>query len=219
MSERHERLRQARIAAGFKTQVDAVRRHGWNPNTYKSNENSNAPFSYDQAVEYGKAFKVRAEWLYSGKGAMREGMGVPIIGRVGADPEGRVIRTLGQGSGDFAPGTAFATSDPVALEVDGHSMRGFADDGALVYFEDQRTPPTEDMIGDIVVVQIAGEVDESDDEDVLVKRLQRGSKPGLYNLESIFGPTMTDVRIRWAAEIIQIIPPRQARRLIRRGDA
>lgn len=217
MAERHDRLRQARIEAGFKTQAEAVRRHGWNPNSYKSNENGNAPFSFDQGEEYAKAYNVRAEWLYSGKGEKRAGGGVPIIGRVGADAEGRVIRTLGQAANDSAPMPTGGTSDSVALEVDGHSMRGFADDGALVYFEDQHTPPTEDMIGEIVVVQVAVEGDESEDEDVLVKRLQRGSQPGLYNLESIVGPTLADVKIRWAAEITQIIPPRQARRLIRRG--
>jgi hypothetical protein len=86
-----------------------------------------------------------------------------------------------------------------------------------VYFEDQKHPPTEDMIGEIVVVQVARDGDEANDEDVLIKRLQRGSAEGLYNLESILGPTIRDVRIRWAAEIIQITPPRQARRLLRRG--
>ncbi|MCC4295826.1 peptidase S24 [Brevundimonas aurantiaca] len=217
MDERHDRLRKARIAAGFATQADAVRRFSWNPNTYKSNENGNAPFSFDQAQTYAKAYKVRAEWLYSGKGAMRSDEGVPIIGKVGADPEGRIIRTLGQGSPDMAPLPTGGTSNSVALEVDGHSMHTFAEDGALVYFEDQKHPPTEDMIGEIVVVQVARDGDEANDEDVLIKRLQRGSAEGLYNLESILGPTIRDVRIRWAAEIIQITPPRQARRLLRRG--
>lgn len=219
MSERHDRLRKARIDAGFVSQAEAVRRFGWNANTYKSNENGNAPFSFDQAVIYSKAFKVRAEWLYSAHGSMRADSQIPIIGRVGADPNGRIIRTAGQAANDTVPQPVGATSDSVAVEVDGHSMRGFADDGALVYFEDQSTPPTEDMIGEIVVVQVATGEDPSDDEDILIKRLQRGSRDGLFDLESINGPPMRDVRIRWAAEIIQITPPRQARRLIRRGLA
>lgn len=220
MSERHDRLRQARIAAGFKTQAEAVRRFGWNPNTYKSNENGNAPFSFDQGREYARAFKVNPEWLYAASGPMRAGDGmVPIIGRVGADTEGRVVRTLTQAANDLAPAPTGGTSKSVALEVDGHSMRGFADDGALVYFENQHTPPTEDMLGEVVVLQIATGEHDADDEDVLVKRLLRGSRDGLYDLESIVGPTMRDVQVRWAAEIIQIIPPKQARRLIRRGYA
>ena len=87
-------------------------------------------------------------------------------------------------------------------------MRGVADDGALIYFEDQRTPPSPDMLGHVVVV-------ETDTDEVLVKRLLRGSKPGLYDLESVAGPVRQDARLRWAAHITAIIPPFQARRIIR----
>ncbi|WP_312165729.1 S24/S26 family peptidase [Phenylobacterium sp.] len=88
-----------------------------------------------------------------------------------------------------------------------HSMRGLADDGALIYFEDQRSSPSPDMLGQVVVV-------ETDTDEVLVKRLLRGSGPGLYDLESVAGPTRHDARLRWAAHITAIIPPYQARRII-----
>ena len=87
-------------------------------------------------------------------------------------------------------------------------MRGIADDGALIYFEDQRTAPSPDMLGHVVVVEL-------DTEEVLVKRLLRGSRSGVYDLESIAGPTRQDARLRWAAHITAIIPPFQARRVIR----
>src|SRR4051794_11956754 len=90
MGERHHRLRQARIAAGYERASDAAARFGWNENTYKSNENGNAPFSFRKAKEYAEAFAVRAEWLYDETGPMEAG-GAPmvrIIGRVGADTEG-----------------------------------------------------------------------------------------------------------------------------------
>lgn len=78
-------------------------------------------------------------------------------------------------------------------------MRGLADDGALIYFEDQRSSPSADMLGHVVVV-------ETDTDEVLVKRLLRGSGPGLYDLESLAGPTRRDARLRWAAHITAIIP-------------
>jgi hypothetical protein len=56
---------------------------------------------------------------------------------------------------------------------------------------------------------------ELDTEEVLVKRLLRGSRAGRYDLESIAGPTRQDARLRWAAHITAIIPPFQARRVIR----
>lgn len=90
-------------------------------------------------------------------------------------------------------------------------MHTFAEDGALIYFEDQRTPPEADLYGIPCVV-------ETEDGRVLVKRLKRGSAPGLYNLESDFGPVIEDVRLAWAAEVVAVIPPRQARRIIIRAE-
>jgi transcriptional regulator with XRE-family HTH domain len=68
MSDRSDRLRQARIAAGFESAAAAADRFGWSENTYKSNENGHAPFSFRKAKEYAKAFGVRAEWLYDASG-------------------------------------------------------------------------------------------------------------------------------------------------------
>ena len=210
MDDRFQRLRLARIEQGFETAAAAAEAFGWNRNTYSSNENGNAPFSYRRAKEYAAAFGVRPEWLYDAAGPMRstgsEGL-APIIGRVGANPEGDVLLATGQGSGELAPIPPGGTEKAVALKVSGHSMRGLADDGALIYFEDQRSSPSLDMLGQVVVV-------ETDTDEVLVKRLLRGSGPGLYDLESVAGPTRRDARLRWAAHITAIIPPYQARRII-----
>lgn len=148
-------------------------------------------------------------WLIDGTGA-ETGDLVPIIGRVGADNEGSVIYSTGQETGDMAPPPPGGSADSVALEVCGHSMRGWADDGSLIYFESQRTPPTPDMLGVPCIV-------ETEDGRVLLKRLLRGSRLGVYDLESLNGPTLEDVALVWAAEITAIIPPKQARRIIRRA--
>jgi hypothetical protein len=197
---------------------------GWNRNSYASNENGNAPFSFRKAKAYAAAFGVNAEWLYDGT-APKRGLPnrlpaapppaspprlAPIIGRVGADPEGAVLFATGQSGTDLVPIPPGGSDKAVALLVVGYSMRGLVDDGGLIYFEDQRTPPTPDMLGHIVVV-------ETDTEEVLVKRLLRGSRAGRFDLESVFGPTRHDCRIRWAAHITAIIPPYQARKIIRMG--
>lgn len=211
MDGRFERLREARIARGFETAAAAADTYGWNRNTYASNENGNAPFSYRKAKEYAAAFGVRPEWLYDAAGPMRptpEPGYVPVIGRVGANPEGLVLFATGQEGGDLAPIPPGGTEKAVAVKVVGHSMRGLADDGALIYFEDQRSAPSPDMLGEVVVL-------ETDTDEVLVKRLLRGSRAGLYDLESVAGPTRRDARLRWAAHITAIIPPFQARRIIR----
>jgi transcriptional regulator with XRE-family HTH domain len=211
MDGRDQRLRQARLDKGFDTAAAAADAFGWSRNTYASNENGNAPFSYRRAKEYAAAFGVQAEWLYDAAGPMRasaEGGLVQVIGRVGANPDGVVLFATGQDLGELAPIPPGGTDRARALKVVGHSMRGVADDGALIYFEDQRTPPTPDMLGHVVVV-------ETDTDEVLVKRLLRGSRAGLFDLESVAGPMRQDARLRWAAHITAIIPPFQARRIIR----
>lgn len=213
MEDRSRRLRDARIAAGHDSAAAAAEAFGWNRNTYASNENGNAAFSYRKAKEYAAAFTIRPEWLYDAAGPMRPGMRggmVRIIGKVGANPEGLVLFATGQEGFDLTPIPPGGTENAVALQVAGHSMRGVADDGALIYFEDQKTSPTPDMLGHVVVV-------ETDTDEVLVKRLLRGSEPGRFDLESIVGPTRHDARLRWAAHITAIIPPFQARRIIVSG--
>jgi DNA-binding XRE family transcriptional regulator len=211
MDGRAQRLRQARIDRGHETAAAAADAFGWSRNTYAANENGNAPYSYRRAKAYAAAFGVSAEWLYDAAGDARvagaDGM-APVIGYVGANPDGTVLFALGHDPAQLAPIPPGGTVQARALKVSGHSMRGVADDGALIYFEDQRTPPSPDMLGHVVVV-------ETDTDEVLVKRLLRGSKPGLYDLESVAGPVRPDARLRWAAHITAIIPPFQARRILR----
>ena len=211
MDGRAQRLRQARVDRGFETAAAAADAFGWSRNTYASNENGNAPFSYRRAKEYAVAFGVGAEWLDDAAGAIQPAAAnglVPVIGRVGANPEGTVLFATGDDPAELAPIPPGGTDQARALRVAGHSMRGVADDGALIYFEDQRTPPSPDMLGHVVIV-------ETDTDEVLVKRLLRGSRPGLFDLESVAGPMRQDARLRWAAHITAIIPPFQARRIIR----
>jgi transcriptional regulator with XRE-family HTH domain len=211
MDGRAQRLRQARVDRGFETAAAAADAFGWSRNTYASNENGNAPFSYRRAKEYAAAFGVSPEWLYDAAGPMRptgDGGLVPVIGRVGANPDGLVLFAFGQDPAELAPIPPGGTDRARALKVVGHSMHGVADEGALIYFEDQRTPPSPDMLGQVVVVETEG-------DEVLVKRLLRGSRAGVYDLESVAGPTRRDARLRWAAHITAIIPPFQARRIIR----
>ena len=215
MDDRAARLRQARLAAGFETAAAAAEAHGWNRNTYASNENGNAPYSWRRARDYAAAFGVRPDWLYDAQASSGASEGgaprAPLIGRVGADPGGEVLLAGGQAPPEFAPLPPGGTERAVALRVSGHSMRGLADDGALIYFEDQRTPPSPDMLGQVVVVEL-------DTGEVLVKRLLRGASPGRFDLESVAGPTRRDARLRWAAHITAIVPPWQARRILIQGD-
>lgn len=133
---------------------------------------------------------------------------VPIRGYVGASPDGRVTFGTGDPTNDFALVPVGANRNSLALYVNGHSMRGIADHGALIFYEETRTPPTPDMLNQPVVVQ-------TEEGDVMVKYLRRGSRKGFFDLESTAAEPLHDVRLTWAAHIQSIVPPYQARRLIR----
>lgn len=215
MDQAHDRLRKARIAAGFKSAAAAAdaQTPKWNKNSYSSNENGNAPFSFKTAQKYASAFGVRAEWLYTGQGPVNDEQSseklVRIIGTVGAANDGMVIMETAHERWDFAPLPPGGTEKASALEVRGGSMPGIADEGSLLYFEEQLTKPSKDMINRVVVV-------ETEDGQVLVKRLLRGAEKGVFDLQSVVGPTLENVKLRWAAHITAIIPPVHAQKVIRR---
>lgn len=63
-----ERLKQARIAAGYKKAVDASRAHGWNDQTYLAHENCSRGIRAKVAQKYATALKVSLAWLQFGEG-------------------------------------------------------------------------------------------------------------------------------------------------------
>lgn len=208
-----ERLRKARVAAGYESAAAAAAAFGWHPQNVRDNEADRRGVSADRARDYARAYGVEPTWiLYGGANpkAKSAPRAIPIKGLVGADPEGRVLYSTGDEQGDMVlvgPGVA---EDSVALEVRGHSMRGFADDGSLIFFREQYSRPTRDMLGRVVVCQLVG-------GEVVVKRLVKGDGPGVYDLESIVGTTLEDAKIVWVALVTTIVLPDEAKRLIMRG--
>lgn len=62
-----DRLRHARIAAGFGRAVDAATQFGWHKSTYYGHENGSRGISAKSAVVYGEAYGVTANWLLYGE--------------------------------------------------------------------------------------------------------------------------------------------------------
>ena len=207
-----DRLKVARTAAGYDTIAGAARAFGFHKQNLADHEAGRRGIDPEMAERYARAFRVDTAWILLG-GATRKpklsGM-VPIIGRVGADNEGLVLLSTGQASGDQAPIPPGGSNRSAALEVTGHSMRGIADDGALIYFEEQHTSPTADHIGRVVIMEL-------ETGEVLVKRLLKGDDKNVWDLESIAGPTLHNRRIKWVANITAIIPPPVSQRIIMRG--
>lgn len=63
----HQRLKAARIAAGFDSASEAIEKCQWKNSTYRAHENGQNLFSLEQAKLYARAYKVSIEWLFEGK--------------------------------------------------------------------------------------------------------------------------------------------------------
>jgi phage repressor protein C with HTH and peptisase S24 domain len=205
MGDIHDRLRWARKRAGYASAADAARALKLPYGTYSGHENSGRGIPRDSIVRYAKKFKVRGDWLLTGEGRPDIDL-VQIVGIAGAGPRGEIDFSYGQGELGQAPMPPGGNESTVAVEVRGDSMRGIADDGWMVYYDNRREPPTPNMLGELCVVGIVG-------GGVLIKTLAPGSKRNLYNLESVAAQTLRDVRVEWAALVTAIIPRAPARRL------
>lgn len=211
MSTPHERLKAARQAAGYATATDAARAMGVSKDTYQQHERGNRAYDHETAIVYARKFRTSPEHLLFNRGPSQVEPLARIIGRVGANPDDSVVMTTAHDTWDQAPIPPGGSLDSVALEVDGNSMRGVADDGSLIYFDYQQTPPTPDMLGQVVVCEVEG-------GRVLVKRLLKGSRKDVYDLQSLVGPLLEDQHIIWAAHISAIVPPYYARKIIKRAS-
>lgn len=129
-----------------------------------------------------------------------------IVGRVGASTDGRVEHGSGQGPFGEIHAPIGARGTEAVVEVDGHSMGIYAPDGSLILYENRQDQPQDNMLGEICVVGLP-------DGRVLVKRLLRGSRRGLFDLESIVGDTIRDQKVEWAAVVLVVVHPKQAKRL------
>src|SRR5215813_15263643 len=63
-----ERLRRARLQAGFERAADAVRKFEWNYSRYMNYENGVRAIPPKQAIQFASAFSVTIDFIYFGKG-------------------------------------------------------------------------------------------------------------------------------------------------------
>lgn len=65
-----DRLRHARLRAGFNQRFAAVDRFGWSYPDYVAHERGQSDLSLQSAKQYAKGFGVSVEWLLYGLGEM-----------------------------------------------------------------------------------------------------------------------------------------------------
>lgn len=178
MSEKHIRLRQARMDAGFRFASDAATAVGVTPSTYRAHENGQNDFGLEEAKRYGRKFGVNHLWLLGendnavviAPDSTRSNMPHPpmepnatIQDKVTG--EGRRIPVYGQAvggvDGEFlmngsilyevmAPPVISHISGAYAVAVAGDSMSPRYEDGEICFVDPKRRVKK----GDYVIAQI-----------------------------------------------------------------
>lgn len=208
LDQQSARLREARLSRGLKTAKAAAERFGFNYTTYSQHERGHMGIGR-AAVRYAKAFKVSEAWLLTGEGQPNSERFVPIVGYAGAGPDGSVLFATGDGNFDEAPAPVDASPTTEALEVRGDSMKGVANDGWLIYYDDKEAPAPHHM-GELCVCWL-------EDDRVLVKYPRPGQQRGLFTLESVNAKPLFDVSVRAFALVTDIKTRMAAQRYIRRN--
>src|ERR1700722_10820524 len=72
-------------------------------------------------------------------------------------------------------------------------------EGWLIFYGPEHQGVAEDCMGKLCVVQVK-------DGATLLKTVKRGSRKGLFRLESWNAPPREDVKLVWAARVIDIRP-------------
>ena len=67
MSTMNQRLKHARLQAGFKTATAAIEHCGWNSSTYRAHENGQNNYKIKDAKIYADAYDVSPVWLLVGE--------------------------------------------------------------------------------------------------------------------------------------------------------
>lgn len=161
-----ERLKQARINAGFETAEDACRAFGWKPAGYRHHEAGVRAYDIPTALRYGKAFKINPGWLLGldtiqgGKTEVQREPAsdfVTVVGTVEAGVWREQNELAPQDRYEVEAGPARVPgADRFAVEVQGYSMDRLFQPGAVldcirVYSKRGRRVAPQD--GQLVIVE------------------------------------------------------------------
>lgn len=133
--------------------------------------------------------------LLGGSGMVR------VVGRVGAGQKMFPYDDLETGDGlrEVPPPFGMNADSICAAEVCGPSMYPFIKEGWLLFYRKTHEGVLEEEIGALCVCA-------TEDGARYIKELRRGSEPGRFTLWSWNAPAMENVRLAWAAKVLDIRP-------------
>lgn len=185
-------LRALRDARGW-SQEEAATALATTRNQYAKLEKGLRRLSDKWIERAAEAFGIDAGEVVRGPRGM-----VPIAGFVSAGSQ-MTLFSEGQGQHGEVLAPEGSSDRTLAVEIRGESLGPFFN-GWLVFFDDVRSPVTDDIIGQLCVIGL-------EDGRVLIKRLIRSrSAPRLFHLYGQFGDPLLDVPVVWAARVKNVMP-------------
>lgn len=205
MKSMGERLRSARIAAGFKSAEEFASSNKLPLPTYRSHENGNRNFTYSTAKMYARFLGCAPQWLFAGEGIPGEQTEIPIIGYVESGGTVRLLEDVKEEDKINLKEIFKKKSIPVlllagctALPVI-EAMAITIEPGWNIQLEERITKGYDQLIDWPCVVRlISGEL--------FLCKILRGYAKGKYNLMRYDSSFIPDANMRWAAKIHAIIP-------------
>lgn len=197
----NERLREARIKAGFKSAADFARRIGVPYGTYSGHENGNRGIKNEDASLYAKKLKIPLSWLMFGFENEVLDQGVAYkVGEAGINPDGS-LTIFDLAVLDFKiPKMEWLDSDIGAyLEVKGKYLGGFIDNGSVIFCEPDPEPPSDYHMGKLCVCFVK--------RRAYIKYIFSSSEPGLYDLDAPNALVEKAVPVDFVAPILIVLTP------------
>lgn len=136
---------------------------------------------------------------------------VPLLGKVAGGNSQAILYGDNGAPLDWIAVPYFGDLARAVLEVEGDSMRGVAGHGFFVFIDRPHAPPTPDQMDKLCVCELG-------DGQRVVKTLHASRYEGRYDLHSASGEHLIAQTVRWAAEVVNIVPGAAASRLERRSE-
>lgn len=190
-----DRLKEARLKAGYATVAEAARVLKMHRQNWADHEAKRRQIREHNAKEYAKKLKISWQWLLTGQNPT-EKRKVPLVGVVGA---GAQVHAIGAQDLDFIDAPSGADDDDIAFEIRGGSMPPFRNGG---YVLARPVVDPVEVLGRLAVVDL-------DDGTRWFKQVMPSSVPGRFTLMSlqVGADPMLDVRIIAAAKFHVYVEP------------
>lgn len=159
MGTRGERLKKARIDAGYRTAKAAADALGIPYPTYASHENGSRSFDADDAIVYARKYKVSIEWLLEGKTMKVTPLPTSPLATIPVSGIVRAGSWQDVNSGDstmyeYVPAASEAPAEwQIAYVVEGTSLNKIAAPGDKLLCLDIIKSGVEIKDGDLVIVE------------------------------------------------------------------